>query len=396
MNLRAGLAIVALILTTAAQNLSSQSAPATVPGERNYTLEATMLGFRGVGGEIDGIRNPTLWALTGETVRITIVNGELMVHDIALEKLNVKSAQILDKGVSTSITFKAKANDTYFCSVPGHRAAGMEGRIEVSDAPRVPPEGDVAGRERATAQSRFRVRHARELDGDRRRLRGRERPGRFRNRSTRQRAGRVVLGQQQAGGNARKGTLSSAPFRVTQPYASFLDLGRRVRKHARRAGASPATTKSSTRSPAPTTTCSGRRSSICLAYVGQGHLRPRWSTTRPARRPPCTSRRARGRTSTSTTSGSTTSKPFFPNEITPSETATLPPMDPVPHAGLSGAEAAAGDDRAEGLHRQARGGRAGRRAADRLHARRPRPALGRRRRTPIRCARRKARARIAS
>ena len=45
-----------------------------------------MLGFRGVGGEIDGIRNPTLWARTGETVRITIVNGELMVHDITLEK----------------------------------------------------------------------------------------------------------------------------------------------------------------------------------------------------------------------------------------------------------------------------------------------------------------------
>ena len=101
MNLRAGLVIIGLILTMAAQNLSSQSAPAAARDERNYTLEATMLGFRGVGGEIDGIRNPTLWALTGETVRITIVNGELMVHDIALEKLNVKSAQILDKGVST-------------------------------------------------------------------------------------------------------------------------------------------------------------------------------------------------------------------------------------------------------------------------------------------------------
>ena len=32
------------------------------------------------------MRNPTLWARTGETVRITIVNGEVMVHDIALEK----------------------------------------------------------------------------------------------------------------------------------------------------------------------------------------------------------------------------------------------------------------------------------------------------------------------
>src|ERR671921_29848 len=74
---------------------------------REYVLEATMLGYRGVGGEIDGVRNPTLWARPGETVRITMINGETMVHDVVLEKLGIKSAQILDKGASTSITFKA-------------------------------------------------------------------------------------------------------------------------------------------------------------------------------------------------------------------------------------------------------------------------------------------------
>ena len=100
-----------------------------------------MVGYRGVGGEIDGVRNPTLWARTGETVRITIINGELMVHDIALEKLGIKSTQILDKGATTSITFKAEQSDTYFCSVPGHRLAGMEGRLDVSDEPRAKSEG---------------------------------------------------------------------------------------------------------------------------------------------------------------------------------------------------------------------------------------------------------------
>src|SRR5436190_18902445 len=122
-----------IVLATQAQT--------TAPIDREYTLESTMLGYRGVGGEIDGVRNPVLWAKTGENVRITIVNGELMVHDITLEKHNVRSAQILDKGATSSVTFKAKESDAYFCSLPGHRAAGMEGRLEVSDQPPVQSPG---------------------------------------------------------------------------------------------------------------------------------------------------------------------------------------------------------------------------------------------------------------
>jgi putative membrane-bound dehydrogenase-like protein len=95
--------------------------------DRDYALEATMLGFFGT----DGARNPTLRANKGDMVRIKITNGELMTHDIALEKLGIKSKVILEKGSSTSIVFKAEENDIYFCSVPGHRAAGMVGNFEV-------------------------------------------------------------------------------------------------------------------------------------------------------------------------------------------------------------------------------------------------------------------------
>lgn len=95
--------------------------------DRDYALEATMLGFFGT----DGARNPTLRANKGDMVRIKITNGELMTHDIALEKLGIKSKVILEKGSSTSIVFKAEQSDTYFCSVPGHRAAGMVGNFEV-------------------------------------------------------------------------------------------------------------------------------------------------------------------------------------------------------------------------------------------------------------------------
>jgi hypothetical protein len=231
MNQRAGaapLATALIILLCAYGALSSQSvAPPRAPGaiDRDHTLEATMLGFRGVGGALDGIRNPTLMALTGETVRITIVNGELMVHDIALEKLEVKSAQILDKGVSTSITFVAKGSDTYYCTVPGHRAAGMEGRLDVSDVARAEPQGVLAeanGRpldlgfeagtlENWTAEGNaFAVVEGSAAGGTGSAMTGH--------------AGSYWV-TSRTGGSAQRGTLSSTPFRVSQPYASFLVSG---------------------------------------------------------------------------------------------------------------------------------------------------------------------------
>jgi putative membrane-bound dehydrogenase-like protein len=95
--------------------------------DHEYKLEATMLGFFAK----DGTRNPTLKANKGNRVRITITNGEVMTHDIALEKLGIKSKTILEKGTSTSITFVAQSNDTYYCTVPGHRIAGMVGKFEI-------------------------------------------------------------------------------------------------------------------------------------------------------------------------------------------------------------------------------------------------------------------------
>lgn len=95
--------------------------------DRDYTLETTMLGYFAK----DGARNPTLKANKGDRVRITIVNGEQMTHDIAFENLGLKSKTLQDKGSRTSITFIAEKNDTYYCTVPGHRVAGMVGSFQV-------------------------------------------------------------------------------------------------------------------------------------------------------------------------------------------------------------------------------------------------------------------------
>ncbi len=102
--------------------------------DRDYVLEASMLGYFAK----DGTRNPVLKANKGDRVRITITNGETMTHDIAMEKLGIKSSTLLEEGTSTSIIFKAVESDTYFCTIPGHRAAGMVGQFEVV-------EGDISG-----------------------------------------------------------------------------------------------------------------------------------------------------------------------------------------------------------------------------------------------------------
>lgn len=50
-----------------------------------YFLEATMLGYFAN----DGSRNPVLKANKGMRVRITITNGEVMTHDISMEKSGI-------------------------------------------------------------------------------------------------------------------------------------------------------------------------------------------------------------------------------------------------------------------------------------------------------------------
>jgi putative membrane-bound dehydrogenase-like protein len=125
------LPLLSLLLIThmdgTAQSAKAASAQDTTRFDRDYALEATMLGYFAK----DGSRNPTLKANKGDRVRITITNGEVMTHDIALEKLGIKSKTLGEKGAKTSIAFTAEKSDTYFCTVPGHRAAGMAGSFEV-------------------------------------------------------------------------------------------------------------------------------------------------------------------------------------------------------------------------------------------------------------------------
>ncbi len=124
---------------------SVQAGANYVPGLR-YTLRSGIaegrMVFIGVGGSIDGQINPILSAAEGQVTQITLINGEGAEHDIVFADQGPggASSHIVGKGASTSIAFVAsKAGDyLYYCSVPGHQLAGMEGKFLITPQP--PPQ----------------------------------------------------------------------------------------------------------------------------------------------------------------------------------------------------------------------------------------------------------------
>lgn len=108
--------------------------------DATFTFKTTMIdggmAFVGVGGEIDGMTNPDLMAQPGDRIRVTLVNDDGMPHDFAIPDLNVQTTMVTAKGQTTDVVFET--NDTgefaYYCTVPGHRQAGMEGSLIVSES----------------------------------------------------------------------------------------------------------------------------------------------------------------------------------------------------------------------------------------------------------------------
>jgi nitrite reductase (NO-forming) len=121
-----------------------QSATGTDIGyiaDAKYTLRSGIAEGRmvyiGVGGAIEGKVNPVLTASEGQVVQLTLINGEGAEHDIVFPDQDTKSPRVTGKGASTTIAFRAsKSGDfTYYCSVPGHGLAGMEGQFIVTPKP---------------------------------------------------------------------------------------------------------------------------------------------------------------------------------------------------------------------------------------------------------------------
>ena len=107
-----------------------------------FTL-ATLLddkGFAYVGKseETEGVRNPTLRVKVGDVVKITIVKEDVegVPHDFAIEGLGVHVTEHVEsKGDVMEVMFRAEkpGQYAYYCTIPGHKEAGMEGLLIVEE-----------------------------------------------------------------------------------------------------------------------------------------------------------------------------------------------------------------------------------------------------------------------
>jgi nitrite reductase (NO-forming) len=123
-----------------------QRAPVTYVPDVTYALrtgtsEGRMV-FIGIGGAIEGQVNPALNVGVGDVVQITLVNGAGGEHNIAFPDQNMTSESVTQAGAGTTISFRAREEGTfsYYSTLPGHREAGMDGKLVVAQKAPAPGE----------------------------------------------------------------------------------------------------------------------------------------------------------------------------------------------------------------------------------------------------------------
>ncbi|MHB0774698.1 copper-containing nitrite reductase [Halomonas sp. WWR20] len=113
--------------------------PASITPDVTYTLRTDILEgqlvYVGEKGNIKGQVNPDLRAPEGAVVQINLVNGDGAIHDITFPDFDADSENISGKGSATAIVFRVDKNGTYqyFCTLPGHKTAGMTGKLIVGE-----------------------------------------------------------------------------------------------------------------------------------------------------------------------------------------------------------------------------------------------------------------------
>lgn len=165
--LRVSAAIVACALMGAAGAAFADDKEAMTPNHESmgvhgraddsFTLRTGIadgkMVFIGRGGAIDGKVNPDLVVHEGDLVEVTLINGEGAEHDVVFPDFHASTPHVIGRGASATISFRVGSAGSfpYFCDLPGHRDAGMEGRISVEIAPTTAaaPEGVSISRDPA-------------------------------------------------------------------------------------------------------------------------------------------------------------------------------------------------------------------------------------------------------
>src|SRR6185369_12387780 len=116
-------------------NASSAQAGTTV----EYTLKTIIgqtppMAFIGIGGAIDGKINPELTANVGDTVKLTVINGDAIQHNLSIDEFKATTGILKDKDQTVVVTFVADKPGSfkYYCNTPGHIDVGMFGMLTIT------------------------------------------------------------------------------------------------------------------------------------------------------------------------------------------------------------------------------------------------------------------------
>ena len=100
---------------------SAEASPAAAGGDSAFTVHAIDIAFQ----------EKELTIPANTDVQVTVVNSGVLQHDLTIDELKVQT-KTLNGGDSDTVTINAPAGTyEYYCSVPGHKEAGMVGTLTV-------------------------------------------------------------------------------------------------------------------------------------------------------------------------------------------------------------------------------------------------------------------------
>jgi uncharacterized cupredoxin-like copper-binding protein len=118
---------------TSSTEASESSAPATSTPPPSESAKATALKFEVEPGSALAYTEKSATAKAG-TVNIELNNPQQLSHDVAIEDSSGKivgETELVSDGTATATADLKPGTYTFFCTVPGHREAGMEGTLTV-------------------------------------------------------------------------------------------------------------------------------------------------------------------------------------------------------------------------------------------------------------------------
>jgi uncharacterized cupredoxin-like copper-binding protein len=103
------------------QRTSQRVAPDPVEGAEELIVEMTEMTFDPIALEVGA----------GEPANLTVINAGRVLHDLTIDELDLQVA--VDSGQTATVELETGVPGRYafYCSVPGHASAGMQGTLTV-------------------------------------------------------------------------------------------------------------------------------------------------------------------------------------------------------------------------------------------------------------------------